>query len=568
MSETALVLDGHSRAALETVQSLGRKRIAVDVASEGACLAFTSRYCGRRIAQPPPGDPDAFLRWLEGLDAEHAYRLLVPSTETSLRSLLRLPESHPLRRRAVLPSTHSLEIALSKQATWEAARSLGVPVPGSRVLTTRPSGVDPGSLPLILKPNSSLVTVGGHSMVLRPVIARTVEEWERALDRLLPLGSVLEQEFVPGGGVGIECLYRDGACAWHFQHERIHELPLTGGGSSYRRSAPADAGLLSEATRLLGSLAWHGVAMVEFKGSAERGFRLMEINPRLWGSLALAIGAGVDFPFGLWSIAGETSPGTQPDYRSPYYARNLEMDVDWLKENLRADRSNPLLLTRPKVRSLVEYGRPLLGVERWDHFDLSDWRVWSRVLRGALSRVVKPAMALAANKVRLRSLGTHHRSVLAKLRAGRKAPRVLFLCYGNICRSPLAELYARKTAPDLEVASAGFHETTGRTAPEWFQTITLELGVDVSESRSKRVSDAQVAWADLVLLADLENLDRFKREFPDAVHKATMLGLFLSIPSPSLKDPYNLGPDEARSAARGVVTAVEGVVAWSRTLTA
>src|SRR6185503_4719284 len=155
----------------------------------------------------------------------------------------------------------------------------------------------------------------------------------------------------------------------------------------------------------------------------------------------------------------------------------------------------------------------LLGVERWDHFDPGDWRVWIRVLRGALSRVVKPAMALAANKVRLRSLGAHHRSVLAKLRSGRTSPpRVLFLCYGNICRSPLAERYARKVAPDLEVASAGFHETTGRTAPGWFQAITLELGVDVSESRSKRVSDAQVAWADLVLLADLENLDRFKRE--------------------------------------------------------
>jgi len=50
--------------------------------------------------------------------------------------------------------------------------------------------------------------------------------------------------------------------------------------------------------RLLSRLKWNGVAMVEFKKVIEEGdYRLMEINPRLWGSLDLSIAAGIDFPY-------------------------------------------------------------------------------------------------------------------------------------------------------------------------------------------------------------------------------------------------------------------------------
>ena len=48
---------------------------------------------------------------------------------------------------------------------------------------------------------------------------------------------------------------------------------------------------------LLDELNWHGVAMVEFKVTEDGTPYLMEINTRFWGSLQLAIDAGVDFPY-------------------------------------------------------------------------------------------------------------------------------------------------------------------------------------------------------------------------------------------------------------------------------
>ena len=61
----ALVLDGHSPAALETVQSLGRARVLVHVCSEKLdCLTFRSNYAHRKIRQPSPVDSQEFSVWL------------------------------------------------------------------------------------------------------------------------------------------------------------------------------------------------------------------------------------------------------------------------------------------------------------------------------------------------------------------------------------------------------------------------------------------------------------------------------------------------------------------------
>jgi predicted ATP-grasp superfamily ATP-dependent carboligase/protein-tyrosine-phosphatase len=569
MSESGpgvLVLDAQSRAGLAALQSLGRRGIPVDIASEGACLAERSRYVRHHVRQPRTTRPEAFVRWLEEVAGANPYALIVPSTEVSLLGVLSLAPSHPLRRAAVLPSNESLEVALSKERTREVAAALGIAVPRSRLLLASDPRLTPEAnrFPLVLKPCASVVSIGHRFVGLRPLLARTLAEWQDALDRLLPRGPVLEQEFVPGGGVGIECLYRDGARLWHFQHERVHELPLTGGGSSYRRSSPAAERLLSDATRLLDHLQWHGVAMVEFKGAPDRGYTLMEINPRLWGSLPLSVDAGVDFPMGLWRLATGADPGPQPRYRTSHYQRNLEMDVDWMKENLRADRSDPLLLTRPRLASVLECARPLLGMERWDHFDWADRRVGVAILRHAMAKIVKGAAA-PFRSWEHRPLFRRHEKLLNGLRGNGsgRVERVLFVCYGNICRSPLAERYAKALLPQVEAASSGFHDTVGRSAPSWYQTLAAERGVDLSACRSRRLDPAQVEWADLILLADLKNYARFRLEFPAAMHKTTLLGLFAPQPEPSIQDPFDQEPDQARATIGGVMAAVEGLARWS-----
>src|SRR5205085_6819270 len=93
-------------------------------------------------------------------------------------------------------------------------------------------------------------------------------------------------------------LFDRGALVADFAHRRLREKPPAGGASVLSESAPVDPCLREQVVRLLGSIGWHGVAMVEYKHDLRSGATvLMEVNGRFWGSLQLAVDAGVDFPF-------------------------------------------------------------------------------------------------------------------------------------------------------------------------------------------------------------------------------------------------------------------------------
>ena len=120
----------------------------------------------------------------------------------------------------------------------------------------------------------------------------------------MPFSPLLLQEYFTGDGVGIEVLADQGEVVYAFQHRRLHELPLTGGGQLLAGEAlpsiPSFYALRPESDEGH-ALAW--VAMVEFKYNEQSAeSRLMEINGRFWGSLPLAVSAGADFPYFLYEL--------------------------------------------------------------------------------------------------------------------------------------------------------------------------------------------------------------------------------------------------------------------------
>jgi predicted ATP-grasp superfamily ATP-dependent carboligase len=111
---------------------------------------------------------------------------------------------------------------------------------------------------------------------------------------------------IPPGGdaIGVS-LFMDenGKTLASFTHRRLREYPVSGGPSTLRESYHHEEAE-AYAEKLLKALKFHGIAMVEFKVDPRDNVpKLMEINPRFWGSLPLAIRAGVDFPYILFCWA-------------------------------------------------------------------------------------------------------------------------------------------------------------------------------------------------------------------------------------------------------------------------
>jgi predicted ATP-grasp superfamily ATP-dependent carboligase len=166
------------------------------------------------------------------------------------------------------------------------------------------------------------------------------------------------QERIVGPGVGVFVLMWDGQPVATFMHRRIREKPPSGGVSVYAESIAPDPALVDRAVRLLRSFDWRGVAMVELKVDARTGTPyLMEINGRFWGSLQLAIDAGVDFPALLVdrALGGNTrGPDT---WQIGVRGRWWWGDVDYMVTRLRrSDAALALPSDAPKrARALLDF---------------------------------------------------------------------------------------------------------------------------------------------------------------------------------------------------------------------
>jgi protein-tyrosine-phosphatase/predicted ATP-grasp superfamily ATP-dependent carboligase len=548
----ALVLDAHVRAAVETIQSLGRLGVDVQTAGRKDSLGFLSRYVRHAVVQPPAEDPNAFINWLRGLDIANDYTLIVPSSETSLFALLFLAEADPLRRKAVLAPSASILTALDKHETILLAQRLGVSTPESSLISG-PGMRGLSKLPSVVKPIRSKFLFDGLLTEGRAVLVRSSDERNAALQYFQNACSVVEQEYVGGRGWGVELLYSRGQKLWHFCHERLHEgtgEAGLGSGSSYRRSMHAP-GLVADAVTLLDALSWHGVAMVEFVVGDDGRHWLMEINPRLWGSLALSIDAGVDFPAALLALASGTPVPPQPNYRMHYRTRLFPEDLEWLRGRL---------VSRLGIEGLGQLfglARPLLGNESWDYFDPRDLRpLLSNIFRYFRERYVGLTRKLLHRRI-LRSACAHHAANWQRFQqAACKPKHVLVVCYGNICRSPFAAAVAKSRFAGVEIASTGFYPQVGRRPPVHIQSIARILDIDLSAHRSSVINPKAVDTADLILLMDTSNFYDLQQRFPDAIKKCLMLGLLLPKPKVSIADPYSFGPTETAAVLSELETAI------------
>ena len=368
-----LVTDGEQRAALAAVRSLGRAGYQVDVAgSTDRPLAGASRFASRtRRVADPLGAPEDFAAQLTELVTRERYQAVLPITDAA--HLAVLPIREQLRPAVVAgPPLATFQAAADKEHVLQLAERCGIRAPPQVVLAGPiESGTLPSSIrfPAVAKPARSVAGVG--ESLGKFSVRHAVDQAElcRVLTELPPTAfPVLVQERIVGPGTGLFFLRWNGRIVARFAHRRIREKPPAGGVSVLAESVAAPDDLVHRAELLLDALDWQGVAMVELKTQTATGVPyIMEINGRLWGSVQLAIDAGVDFPRLLVEAALGRQPAAPPGWRVGARSRWLWGDIDHLL--LRLTRSPTQLSLPPGAGSrLAAIGRFL----RWNPFREAD----------------------------------------------------------------------------------------------------------------------------------------------------------------------------------------------------
>jgi len=300
----ALVIADDIGVFLSVARSLGRAGIEVDVATCAEDYpGLASRFVTQVHCLPPYLTmPEAWVEAAERLIKTGGYQLVYPCSDSGLGMLDAVgARVDPAQR--LVPNYAAFCAFTDKAQTRQLAGAAGVSTAPGRALCAGPEALDlvaQDPLPLVVKP-SSPYQFGSEESKGKARIVRSKTDLARAMTDFQGRQIVVEQMF-DGDGVGVSVLAKAGVIKAVWQHRRNACVDETG-RSSKRTGEAVDKSLLDEVTKLVEASDLTGVAMFEFiQNPASQKHILLEVNPRYWGSLALALAAGADFPFWHWQM--------------------------------------------------------------------------------------------------------------------------------------------------------------------------------------------------------------------------------------------------------------------------
>jgi len=298
---SVLVTDGHWRKTLAVVRSLGRKGVHVTVGERTFLnTSFFSKYCSRRIVYPSPRrNPEEFIEFILKEIRKNHYECLFPMEEETLLLVAKYRSEISKYTYLLIPDLEKVEFVRDKGKLLRFAESHGIPIPKTIYSLENPEP-DMVQGPAVIKPRISSGSFGIAYVKKREDLIALYQ----GVHARYPFPLI--QDWIPDGGgtFGLSALFDEASnVKAAFVHKKLRMYPVRGGPSTLREGVEYPQ-IMELGLSLLKSLNWVGVAMVEFKVDPRDGTpKLMEVNPRFWGSLHLAIISGIDFPYLILRMA-------------------------------------------------------------------------------------------------------------------------------------------------------------------------------------------------------------------------------------------------------------------------
>jgi D-aspartate ligase len=304
----ALIIGGDYRA-LGTVRSLGRHKIPVWVITDDHLIASISRYA-RKVFSWPAGDEREQIDFLLDLNKRHNLEgwVLFASSDETAATVARYHAELAKRFRVTIPPWETLKWAYDKRLTYHLADRLGIDypwtcIPNSREQLARAPCTFPAILKPAVKPAMNPFTVAKawrvddrQSLLTNYDIACTM------VDR----NAILLQELIPGGSeeqFSYAALCLEGQPLASVVARRSRQYPTDFGRSSTFVETVEQREVEQLGRDIVGGMRFTGVVEVEFKRDPRTdAFKLLDINPRIWGWHTLGQRAGVDFSYLLWRV--------------------------------------------------------------------------------------------------------------------------------------------------------------------------------------------------------------------------------------------------------------------------
>ncbi|MGH2634318.1 MAG: ATP-grasp domain-containing protein [Tepidiformaceae bacterium] len=351
-----LVLDAQYRQSLTCMRVYGRRGLRVGaVASRlgAGAPSFRSRWCSHNaIVSAFASDAGRYVDEIIQLVQEHRVPVIVPAHDGSIAALRKRRSEVEAHTALPIGNERALDLAVSKDLTLALAAELRIRTPRSVIArdladvraATRELGV-----PVVVKPAESWADGKGAGERFVSSSSLSVADAERCAEPVLALGGrVLVQEWLPGRREAVSLFRAYGTCWTKFAQRSFREWPVLGGASVFYESIPLRRELAAPSEALIHAMDLDGCSVVEFRQDRGGNPVLMEVNPRMAGSVSLAVSCGVDFPGMLrsWALGMPLSPATH--YPVGRRLRWLAGDIGSLRNNF-AHLGSPDAVSRTRA---------------------------------------------------------------------------------------------------------------------------------------------------------------------------------------------------------------------------
>lgn len=349
MKGKILVTDGRSLAALAIVRSFGEKGFEVHCGDDFKNnLSSFSKYVKKRIVYPSPENKESeFMSFIVDLIKREKYDMVIPVRDEITLLLSKYEEHISKITHTYLADYEVINKFRDKGQTIKIAKKANIPVPN----TFYPEDTDLEEIKKNIKyPVLIRARISSGSRGIKKV--ESPSEFEAAYNEIKKeYGEPIIQDYVSKTGYSTACLLlndRQEQIA-SFSYERVKEYPISGGPTVVGISTD-DSVVKEYSLKLLQSVGWKGVAEIEYILDEKGNPLLLEVNPRFWMPLNLAIKAGVDFPYILYKLAsGDFLIHVSSYQQGLKYRWVFPNEILWL------------IQTRDKIKGIKEF------VNFWDN---------------------------------------------------------------------------------------------------------------------------------------------------------------------------------------------------------
>lgn len=240
--------------------------------SRGFTKTFKTKYSDKHFLI----SDDHFEKELQNIISQEKIDVFFPVKNDSLTRIWSNKKAYGTSL-DYLGSIEKYHILNDKDALHDLAEKLGVKVP------KKYKTLSEASIPFIVKP-TNLSSAKGVKYIFNEI--------DRPKN-IAPENMII-QEFVKGRGVGYSFYCKEGNILGGYGHLRLAEYPVSGGSSTYRESYK-DERMEQVANTIVSNLKYTGFAMFEFKLTDDNQLYLLEVNPRIWGSVHQGLANGINY---------------------------------------------------------------------------------------------------------------------------------------------------------------------------------------------------------------------------------------------------------------------------------